>query len=68
MDITTLAAPGLPAQIHHIRFIPERNQNGEIFGALIIGHDITQQKRMEFELVSRERDFHSLAENLPDNI
>ncbi len=68
MDITTLAAPDLPAQIHHIRFIPERNQNGEIFGALIIGHDITQQKRMEFELVSRERAFHSLAENLPDNI
>jgi diguanylate cyclase (GGDEF)-like protein/PAS domain S-box-containing protein len=30
--------------------------------------DITERKRMEDKLAARERDFRSLAENLPDNI
>ncbi len=30
--------------------------------------DITERKRMQDELVEREREFRSLAENLPDNI
>ncbi|HEX5337824.1 MAG TPA: PAS domain-containing protein, partial [Gallionella sp.] len=31
-------------------------------------HDITERKRMEETLAARERDFRSLADNLPDNI
>lgn len=30
--------------------------------------DITERKRMEAELIARARDFHSLAQNIPDNV
>ncbi|GAM10783.1 putative protein [Geobacter sp. OR-1] len=32
---------------HHIRFVAERDQPGNIVGALTIGRDITERKRME---------------------
>lgn len=33
-----------------------------------ISQDITERKRMELELATRERDFRRLAENMPDNV
>ncbi|MDP1771124.1 MAG: PAS domain S-box protein [Methylobacter sp.] len=35
---------------------------------ITVGKDITERKRMEELLAQREREFRSLAENLPDNI
>ncbi len=54
--------------VHNIRFLAEHDEQGAIIGALAIGRDITEQKRMEEALASREREFRTLAENLPDNI
>ncbi|MEW6693320.1 MAG: PAS domain S-box protein [Pseudomonadota bacterium] len=54
--------------VHNIRFLAERDERGTIIGALAIGRDITEQKRMEAALASREREFRTLAENLPDNV
>lgn len=50
-----------------IRSIPQRQSGGstEWHGLMI---DITERKRMEQVLAARERDFRSLADNLPDNI
>jgi PAS domain S-box-containing protein len=53
---------------HHIHFAPERGPNGEIIGALAIGRDVTKQRQLELELIRSERDFRTLAENLPDAI
>lgn len=46
----------------------ERAADGQILGAITIGHDITERKQAEALLVQRERDFRSLADNLPDNV
>lgn len=46
----------------------EREADGQISGAITLAHDITERKRAEALLVQREREFRSLAENLPDNI
>ncbi|WP_459867491.1 PAS domain S-box protein [Endothiovibrio diazotrophicus] len=35
---------------------------------LVLSRDITQRVRAELALVAREREFHSLAENIPDHI
>jgi diguanylate cyclase (GGDEF)-like protein/PAS domain S-box-containing protein len=53
---------------HHVRYVAERDEHGEIVGALSIGRDITEHKQAEALLVQREREFRSLAENLPDAI
>ncbi|MDD2864112.1 MAG: PAS domain S-box protein [Methylococcales bacterium] len=55
-------------QIHHVRFVPERDRNGEIVGVLSISRDITESKHMEEELAAREQQFRSLAENMPDHL
>ncbi|MBL6985504.1 MAG: PAS domain-containing protein, partial [Methylobacter sp.] len=51
-----------------IRIAPELNDNGDVVGAIAIGRDYTEQKRLEQELVRREREFRTLAENSPDAI
>ncbi|MEW6562535.1 MAG: PAS domain S-box protein [Pseudomonadota bacterium] len=48
--------------------MPLRDAQGRILGVLGVGHDITERKQMEHTLVEREREFRSLAENLPDNV
>jgi diguanylate cyclase (GGDEF)-like protein/PAS domain S-box-containing protein len=35
---------------------------------VMLARDITERKQMEYALVEREREFRSLAENLPDNV
>ncbi|MDD5214989.1 MAG: PAS domain S-box protein, partial [Methylococcales bacterium] len=55
-------------QIYHVRFVPERDRNGEIVGVLSISRDITESKHMEEELAAREQQFRSLAENMPDHL
>jgi PAS domain S-box-containing protein len=51
-----------------IRLAPEIDDHGEVVGAIAIGRDYTEQKRLEQELVRREREFRTLAENSPDVI
>ncbi|HZW26064.1 MAG TPA: PAS domain S-box protein [Gallionella sp.] len=52
-----------PVELHGIHF----ERGGRKFGLSVV-RDITERKRMEMVLAARERDFRSLAENLPDNI
>lgn len=51
-----------------IRIAPEFDESGEICGAVAIGRDYTEQKRLEQELALREWEFRTLAENSPDMI
>ena len=53
---------------HHIRMVAERDVQGRIIGVLSLGRDITERKLIEASLVSREREFRTLAENMPDFI
>jgi PAS domain S-box-containing protein len=46
----------------------ERADDGQISGAISVSRDITERKRMEYEIQRREREFRSLAENSPDPI
>lgn len=55
-------------RLHHIKMVAERDQDQQIKGALVFGRDITERKRMEELLAAHEREFRSLAENLPDII
>jgi PAS domain S-box-containing protein len=48
--------------------VAERTADGQISGAITIGHDITERKQAEALLVQREQEFRTLAENLPDYI
>ncbi|MDD4912054.1 MAG: PAS domain-containing protein [Sideroxydans sp.] len=53
---------------HHVRFTAERDDRGHVIGALAVGRDITDSKRLEEVLARREHEFRTLAENLPDNV
>lgn len=59
---------GGETQIHHVRFVAERDGDGHVLGALAIGRDISERKRMELLLQAREQEFRTLAENSPDII
>lgn len=48
--------------------VPEFGDEGDVEGVLLLSRDITERKHMEEALSIREREFRSLAENLPDNI
>ena len=60
--------PDGETQYHLIRFIAERNAAGCVDGVLAIGEDITARKRTELALAAREREFRTLAQNLPDTV
>lgn len=49
-----------------VRDIPEFDHEGNLVGVLSIGRDITERKEAEEALVVREREFRTLADNLPD--
>ena len=51
-----------------LRMAPEFGADGRVSTVLAIGRDITERKRAEEALVAREREFRTLAENIPDNI
>ncbi|SFU73832.1 EAL domain-containing protein [Pseudoduganella namucuonensis] len=56
------------ARYYHVHVVPEYSHDGQLIGALGRAHDISERKRAEKMLIQREREFHSLAENLPDNL
>lgn len=50
---------------HKNAFLDDKGHVAGIIGAFL---DITEQKRTVAKLAEREREFHSLAENIPNNI
>ncbi|CAB3786404.1 sensor domain-containing protein [Paraburkholderia caffeinilytica] len=52
--------------VHEVSIIPERNEEGTIVSILGIGRDMTDRIRMQEALAASERQFRSLAENLPN--
>ena len=63
---TTVAAADGGSAIHSVLLCAERDATGEIVGALVIGHDVTDLVRARHEIAAREHEFRSLTENLPD--
>ncbi|MCK9389079.1 MAG: PAS domain-containing protein [Sulfuritalea sp.] len=49
MEIPT-PHPGGEIRTHHVRIVAERDESGEIVGALTLGQDITERRRLEDEL------------------
>lgn len=52
----------------HLRMVPEYGENGSVVSVLAIGRDITERKKQELLLHSKEQEFRSLAENAHDPI
>jgi PAS domain S-box-containing protein len=46
--------------------LPLHDEKGAIVGAVVVCKDITERMRADEEIQRLEREFHSLAENLPD--
>ena len=46
--------------------LPLHDEKGAVAGAVMVCKDITEQMRADAEIRRLEREFHSLAENLPD--
>ncbi len=53
-------------QIHNVKFVAERDQSGQIVGALMVGRDITAQKAVENVLKASERQYREIFENVSD--
>ena len=53
-------------RIYLARAAPELDSRGELVGVISTARDITPLKRMESELATRAREFHTLVEHLPD--
>jgi len=53
-------------RVYLARAVPELDSRGQLVGVISTARDITPLKRMESELAAREREFHTLVDNLPD--
>ncbi len=53
---------------YHILVMPDKDGDGSIVGAFIIGRDVTMQRKLQESLAIRELEFRTLAENSPDVI
>lgn len=62
------SVPGGETRWVDLRFVPEFGTDGKVSTVLAIGRDITERKRAEEALTVREREFRTLAENIPDHI
>ncbi|WP_024953982.1 EAL domain-containing protein [Sulfurospirillum arcachonense] len=65
LDIEAFPPSG-DKQYHHIRFVPERNNKGEICSVLAIGHDITSRKMIEKKMEYMAH--HDILTDLPNRI
>ncbi len=53
---------------HDLHIVPEKDVQGNIIGALAIGHNITTYRKQKAILKTKELEFRTLAENLPDAV
>ena len=53
-------------QIHNVKFVAERDESGQIVGALMVGRDISAQKAVENVLKESERQYREIFENVSD--
>lgn len=67
MEIGGVNASG-NLQYFAMRMVPESGKDGKVASVFTVANNVTERKRMEEALIVRERDFRSLAENMPDNI
>lgn len=51
-----------------MRAVPEFDEDGRVVSILTVARDITERKQTEEALAAREREYRSLAENLPDDV
>lgn len=51
-----------------LRFVPERDTQGEVVTVLVVSNDLTERRRAEKALEANEQLFRSLVENSPDAI
>lgn len=60
---------GVKAHEYHENYgSPIRNDSGAIIGLTVFAIDITERKRIQEQLIAREREYRTLVENLPDLI
>ncbi|MFH0935059.1 MAG: diguanylate cyclase, partial [Pseudomonadota bacterium] len=50
---------------HHVIFVPERDENGEVVGALGIGRDISERVRADEALKRSLADYSGLVQRIP---
>ncbi len=53
-------------RVHSVLVQPEFDASDRVVGAVAIGHDVTDLVRAQQAMAVREREFRTLAENLPD--
>ena len=61
-----VSLPSGDKQYHHIRFVPERDQNNKICSVLAIGHDITERKMIEKKMEYMAH--HDILTDLPNRV
>lgn len=64
----TMPDTGEGVRYHQVRFVAERELNGNIVGVLAMGRDITEYRHLQNVLAQREQEFRTLAENSPEMI
>jgi PAS domain S-box-containing protein len=67
IEVENVGADGQRRYFHN-RLAPEFGPDGKVKSVFSISHDITERKEMELALQASEREFRSLAGNIPDNI
>ncbi|HXU92365.1 MAG TPA: PAS domain S-box protein [Gallionella sp.] len=53
----------LGERVLNVKFVAERDESGEIVGALMVGRDITAMKAIESELMEREQRYREIFDN-----
>jgi len=55
-------------ELHDIKLVPEFDEEGNITSVLGLGRDMTEFYILQDSLIAKEKEFRSLADNIPDNI
>jgi len=65
----TISGAGTERQIDvQMRVIPEAADDGTLTGLMVFGRDLTQQRKLERELLRRTAELHDLVEHASDHI
>ena len=65
----TISGGGTEGQIDvQMRIVPEADEDGTLVGLMVFGRDLTQQRKLERELLRRTAELHDLVEHASDHI